>query len=142
MRAFPLAMLAAAVLLAGCGGHKAASPERVARAWSDAINAGDDEKAADLFAPGAVIVQGTQITLSTHADALQWNAGLPCAGHVVSVDVEGEQATVVFVLGRRPGHLCDGPGQRAAAVFGVHDGKIVLWHQIPVPGSGAGAPPA
>jgi limonene-1,2-epoxide hydrolase len=141
VRVLPLAALAAAALLAGCGGHKARSPEQVVRAWSAAINAGDDEKAADLFAPGAVVVQGIQITLTTHDDALQWNSGLPCAGYVQSVDVAGEQATAIFVLGSRPGHMCDGPGQKAAAVFTVHEGKIVLWHQIPVPGS-ENAPPA
>ena len=141
MRTLSVAVLAAAALLAGCGGHKAASPEKVVREWSAAINAGDDEKAAGLFAAGAVVIQGIQITLATHDDAVQWNSGLPCAGYVQSVDVEGEKATAVFVLGRRPGHLCDGPGQKAAAVFEVHDGKIVLWHQIPVPGTEA-APPA
>jgi hypothetical protein len=114
----------------------------VVRAWSTAINAGNDEQAAALFAPGAIVVQGSQVTLATHADAVRWNSGLPCAGHVESVAVEGEQATAVFVLGNRPGHYCSGPGQKAAAVFTVHAGKIVVWHQIPVPGSGAGAPQA
>jgi hypothetical protein len=141
LRVLPFAALAVAALLAGCGGHKAASPESVVREWSKAINAGDNERAADLFAPGAVVVQVTEITLATHADAVQWNEGLPCAGHIQSVVVEGEQATAVFVLGGRPGHFCSGPGQKAAAVFTVHDGKIVLWHQVPVPGS-ANAPPA
>jgi hypothetical protein len=141
LRVLPFAALAAAALLAGCGGHKAASPESVVRAWSKAVNAGDNEKAANLFAPGAVVVQGTEITLTTHDDAVQWNEGLPCAGYIQSVDVDGEQATAVFVLGGRPGHFCTGPGQQAAAVFTVHEGKIVLWHEVPVPGSGA-APPA
>jgi hypothetical protein len=141
LRILPFAALAAAALLVGCGGHEAASPESVVRAWSNAINAGDNEKAASLFAPGAVVVQGTEITLATHDDAVQWNAGLPCAGHIESVDVDGEEATAIFVLGGRPGHFCTGPGQKAAAVFTVHDGKIVLWHEIPVPGT-ANAPPA
>ena len=69
------------------------------RAWSTAINAGNDEQAAALFAPGAIVVQGSQVTLATHADAVHWNSGLPCAGHIESVAVEGEQATAVFVLG-------------------------------------------
>jgi hypothetical protein len=138
LRALPLAALAAAALLAGCGGHKTASPESVVRAWSAAINAGDDKKAADLFAPGAVVIQGIQITLATHGDAVEWNSGLPCAGFVKSVDVEGEKATAVFVLGGRPGHQCDGPGQKAAVEFVVHEGKIVSWQQIPVPGAATG----
>jgi limonene-1,2-epoxide hydrolase len=137
VRALPLAALAAAALLAGCGGHKPASPEAVVRAWSAAINAGDDEKAAGLFAPGAVVTQGASITLATHGDAVQWNSGLPCAGFVQSVEVQAEQATAVFVLGGRPGHRCGGPGQKAAAIFTVHDGKIVSWEEIAVPGSPA-----
>jgi hypothetical protein len=39
----------------------------------------------------------------------------------------------VFVLGHRPKHTCDGPGQKAAAVFVVENGLITLWEQIPVP---------
>ena len=141
MRALPFAALAAAALLVGCGGHKPASPESVVRAWSKAINTGDNEAAASLFAPGAVVVQVTETTLATHDEALQWNEGLPCSGRIESVEVDGEEATAIFVLGGRPGHYCTGPGQKAAAVFTVHDGKIVLWHEIPVPGS-ANAPPA
>jgi limonene-1,2-epoxide hydrolase len=138
LRALTLAALVSAAFLTGCGGHKPASPESVVRAWSAAINAGDDEKAADLFAPGAVVIQGIQLTLATRGDAVQWNSGLPCAGFVQSVDVEGEQATAVFVLGGRTGHRCDAPGQKAAAVFVVHEGKIVSWHQVSVPASAAG----
>ena len=138
MRSLVLASLAAAALAAGCGAHKPAaqpaSPESVARAWSKAINAGDNEAAARLFAPGAVVVQGPEIVLRTHADAVAWNAGLPCAGRITAVMVDGERATVTFVLGRRPGQVCGGPGQKAAAVFTVRHGKIVLWHQIPPPG--------
>ncbi len=112
------------------------------RAWSKAIDAGDDEAAANLFAPGAIVVQNGQTVLRTHADAVQWNAGLPCAGHVAAITVDGEQATVTFVLGPRPGHTCDGPGQEATAVFTVHRGKIVLWRQVPNPSTGSGAPAA
>ena len=61
-----LAVVALASSLAACGGHSA-SPENVARAWSKAINAGDNEAAARLFAPGAVVVQGPEIVLRTHA---------------------------------------------------------------------------
>jgi len=134
--------LLAVALLAGCGGHKPASPESVVRAWSAAINAGENEKAADLFAPGAVVVQSGQLVLRTHADAVAWNAALPCAGHIVQIATDGEQATATFLLGERPGQICDGPGQKATAVFTVHRGKIVLWHQVPNPGAGesGGAP--
>ena len=72
-------LLAAAcvlALLAGCGGGKT-SPASVVRAWSKALDAGDNQAAADLFAPGAQVIQGPVVTsLRTHADAVAWNAGL------------------------------------------------------------------
>lgn len=116
--------------LAGCGGGSP-SPESVVRAWSNALNAGDNERAASLFAPGAEIVQsGRVLRLWTHADAVAWNAALPCSGRIVSISTEGDTATATFVLGDRLTSACDGPGQRATAVFRVRDGKIVLWHQL------------
>ena len=80
------------------------------------------------------MIQEQQIVLRTHADAVAWNAGLPCAGRITDLAADGERVTVTFVLGRRPGQICGGPGQKAAAVFTVHRGKIVLWHQVPPPG--------
>jgi hypothetical protein len=142
LRTFVLALLAATALVAGCGGHAAASPESVARAWSKAINTGDNEAAAHLFARGAVVIQGEQIVLQTLADAVAWNAGLPCAGRITDLVVDGDRVTVTFVLGQRPGQLCGGPGQTAAAIFTVRRGKIVLWHQIAPPGENGTAPPA
>jgi hypothetical protein len=138
-RALAIALVVA--LAAGCGGHKAASPESVVRAWSTAIDRGDDEAAANLFAPGAVVIQGYQVVLRTHADAVEWNAGLPCAGHITSLTVDGDEVTAVFRLGQRPGHVCDGPGQEATAIFKVDKGKIILWHQVPNANPNA-APPA
>ena len=48
----PLAALALGILAiaVGCGGAGAESPETVVREWSDALNAGDNDRAADLFA--------------------------------------------------------------------------------------------
>ena len=40
----------------------------------------------------------------------------------------------------RPGHRCDAPGQEAAAIFKVVDGKIVLWHQTAPPPSTPSGP--
>ena len=126
--------LAAALLLAlvaGCGGGKA-SPESVVRAWSKALNAGDNQGAAALFAPNAEIVQGPVVLrLRTHADAVAWNAGLPCSGTIVAIAHRGEVVRATFVLGNRRYTPCDGPGQRATAIFRIRDGKIVLWHQVP-----------
>ena len=122
---------------ASCGGG-AASAESVVRAWSSALNAGDNESAADLFATNAEIVQGgTEHRLRNRADAVEWNAALPCSGRIVRIDARGDDVTATFVLGDRATSRCDGPGIRARAVIRVRAGKIVLWHQVPI----AQAPP-
>ena len=121
--------LALALALAGCGSTPP-SPESVVRAWSQELNQGDNQAAAKLFAPGAEVVQaGTTLRLDTHAQAVAWNAGLPCSGRIVSIKANGNTTTATFVLGDRPEHKCDGPGRRATAIFRVRKGKIVLWHQ-------------
>jgi len=127
-------LLAAAVilaLLAGCG-SAGTSPSSVVRAWSNALNADDNDAAADLFAPNAEVVQGSVVThLRTHAEAVAWNAGLPCSGKIVALSARGPVVRATFVLGDRKTGPCDGPGNRAAAIFRIRGGKIVLWHQVP-----------
>ena len=107
------------------------------RAWSQELNSGDNDAAAKLFAPGAEIVQGgTTIRLDTHAQAVAWNAALPCSGRIVSIKTKGDLTRATFVLGDRQTSKCDGPGEKATALFRVEKGKIVLWHQTgstPVP---------
>jgi limonene-1,2-epoxide hydrolase len=126
------ALLAAAVLTiaaGGCGGSPP-STESVVRAWSQALNTDDNERAADLFAHDAEIVQGgTVTTLQTHEQAVAWNSSLPCSGRIVSISTKGQNATATFVLGDRQHSQCDGPGHHATAIFKVVKGKIVLWHQ-------------
>jgi limonene-1,2-epoxide hydrolase len=126
-----------AVLASGCG-NSPPSTQSVVRAWSQALNADDNKGAADLFAPGAEVVQGpTVIHLRTHAQAEAWNSALPCSGRIVSIKSHGQTARATFVLGDRAHSRCDGPGQRATAIFRVVKGKIVLWHQA----SASTAPP-
>jgi hypothetical protein len=134
------AALLVALLLVGCGGHKTPpSAEQVARSWSAALNIAHDQTAANLFANGAKIIQVTELTLATHAEAVHWNEGLPCGGKIVSVTHESAtDVLVVFVLQTRPLHICGGPGDKAAAIFRVRDGKIVLWHEVAVPPPHAG----
>lgn len=121
-------------LAVGCGGGTATSPESVVREWSDALNAGDNERAADLFARGAQVVQGTEVVLlQTHADAVDFNSALPCSGKIVEVTTNEDTATATFLLGNRKTSHCDAPGQKAVAAFKVLHGKIVLWHQLPSP---------
>jgi limonene-1,2-epoxide hydrolase len=131
VRAPVVLCLAVVALLAGCGSGNP-SAESVVRAWSQALNDDDNDRAADLFARDAQVVQaGHEVTLRTHQDAVAWNAALPCSGRIVSIDTRGDTATATFVLGDRRHSTCDGPGQRATAIFKVVKGKIVLWHQTP-----------
>jgi hypothetical protein len=124
------AIILIALALVGCGGHKSASAEQVTRAWSAALNRNDNEAAARLFADGALIVQNGSETLETHADAVHWNAGLPCGGRITRLERHGKDEVIAqFELTERPRHSCDAPGGAAAAVFQVKDGKIVTWHQ-------------
>jgi SnoaL-like domain len=129
-----LAILLALALLAltvGCGGTPASS-ERVVREWSEALNAGDNERAADLFARDAQVVQGgNAFLLPNHAAAVDFNSSLPCSGRIVAMSTKGDTTTATFVLGNRTTSRCDAPGQKAVAAFQVRRGKIVLWHQLP-----------
>jgi limonene-1,2-epoxide hydrolase len=123
----PALLLVAA--LAGCGSTPP-SPESVVRAWSQELNSGDNQAAAKLFAPDAQIIQaGTTLRLRTQAQAVAWNAALPCSGRIVSIKTTGDTTRATFVLGDREKRKCDGPGQRATAIVRVKKGKIVLWHQ-------------
>jgi limonene-1,2-epoxide hydrolase len=117
----------------GCGSNPP-SAESVVRAWSQALNSEDNQGAANLFAPGAEIVQGDHVvTLRTHAQAVAWNSELPCSGRIVSIRSTEHTATATFELGDRSHSRCDGPGERATAIFRVVKGKIVLWHQTATP---------
>jgi SnoaL-like domain len=118
------------ILAAGCGSGSR-SGEEVVRAWSEALNAGDNEAAAELFAAGAQIVQGGRtVRLETHEDAIAWNASLPCSGRIVELETDGDTVTATFVLDDRTTTACDAPGAQATAAFRIDDGKIVLWHQL------------
>jgi limonene-1,2-epoxide hydrolase len=125
-----IALLVAVVaLLVGCGGSEA-SPEEVVRAWSTALNADQNEAAADLFAPGAKVVQGgLELTFSAHKDAVAWNQSLPCNGQIVGLDVDGSVVTASFLLRDSQTTPCDAPGERVTAIFTVEEGKITRWEQ-------------
>ena len=124
------AIVVAAALLAATP-----SPAQVVRSWSKALNANDNAAAAALFAHNARIVQGSlDVRLESRALAVGFNAALPCAGKIVDLRVSGDRVTATFLLGERPRHHCDAPGTKAAALFEIRNGKIVLWKQIPLPG--------
>ena len=137
MRRTAVLLALVAVVVAGCGTGPP-SAESVVRAWSEALNQGDNNTAGSLFASGAEVIQGGSVlTLRTEHDAVAWNAALPCSGRILSIRSRGNTATATFLLGDRRHSHCDGPGQRATAIFKVRRGKIVLWHQT----GSAPAPP-
>ena len=135
--------VALAVAAAGSGTARATtdtpSPAAVVRAWSNALNANDNEAAGRLFAKNARVIQGPlDARIPTHALAVVFNNTLPCAGRIERMAVKGNQVVATFVLGHRPKHTCDGPGQEAAALFVVQKGKIVLWEQLALPPAPSG----
>lgn len=129
-----LVSLLAVPVAAAAGTDSPAAAKRVVRAWSARLNAYDNAGAARLFARPAVFVQGgAALRLETSSDIALWHSLLPCAGRVVSITVHGDAATAVFVLANGKHRRCDAPGQKAAAVFRIRHGKILMWIQIPVP---------
>ena len=119
------------VVVSGCG-SKTENPTAIVESWSKALNAGDDAAAAGLFSDDATVIQGGQtVKLAGHAEALSFNASLPCGGEIVEQSLAGNEVTATFSLTERPGHTCDGTGHTAVAVFRIADGKIVVWHQLP-----------
>ncbi|HEY3922785.1 MAG TPA: hypothetical protein VGL76_11830 [Gaiellaceae bacterium] len=112
----------------------------VVRAWSTHLNSGDNAGVAKLFHLPAIMIQGPyEFRLTTTKDVARWHAQLPCAGHIVSIQVAGRYATAVFRLGNRPKSKCDAPGSLAAARFFIVKGKIVSWEQVPPPVAGPSA---
>jgi limonene-1,2-epoxide hydrolase len=130
--AFLLLMLVFAAGLAGCGDDKSADPVKLVESWSQAINASDDETAAALFGPNALVIQdGHRTRLPGPDQALAFNSSLPCGAKITTTSVKSNEVTATFTLTRRPGHMCDGTGESAVAVFRIEDGKITLWHELP-----------
>jgi limonene-1,2-epoxide hydrolase len=139
LRAALLVLVTAFV--ASAFGGSANRDVQVVRAWSSALNAGDDAKAASYFALNARVIQGSLVAvLRTRKSAVVFNASLPCSGRIVATTVRNHLVTATFVLGQRPGHRCDGPGQTAFAAFRITNGKITLWHQLPGPPGPGGNP--
>jgi hypothetical protein len=125
-----------AALVAATPASATRGPAAVVRAWSAAVNRGDNEAAANLFAKNATVAQGGYILrLKTHRLAVLWNKGLPCGAKILTIAVDRKHgvADATFLLrDRSPVQPCDAPGIRARAAFTVRRGKIVAWVQLPV----------
>jgi hypothetical protein len=133
------AVASLALTAAACGGadespgrDRPATPsdERVIRQWSASVNRGDYDRAADLFADGAVVEQVTEVRLETHDDAVAFNRGLPCRADVTDVEEQEDGALAAFELREGRTGEC-GEGGRARVLFVISDGEIEEWRQLP-----------
>jgi limonene-1,2-epoxide hydrolase len=135
-RATVVALVVSTALAVGAAAAEAkapAGPAAVVRAWTAALNRGDNEAGANLFAKNAVVVQnGMKLVLFNHRVAVLWMQGVPCSGRLVKLRVRKDVADATFVLGARKKIKCDAPGIKARALFRVRNGKIVAWAQVPV----------
>jgi hypothetical protein len=126
-----LAVLALAA--AGCGGgDRPRTPTEVVRAWSAALNRGDNKAAAALFGSKVRFVAGDyQKVLRTRAQALAFNRALGWCGPIVRLARHGTEVMAQFSLASRPSGHCERGGREHGSVdFFVHDGKIVFFSQI------------
>jgi SnoaL-like domain len=121
-----------AVAAAGCGGSSQRTPAQVVRAWSAAVNRGDDEAAAALFGSRVVFVAGdSRRVLRTRAQTLAFNRAIGWCGPIVRLVRTDEEIVAQFSLASRPsGHCERGGRERGSVAFRVRDGKIVRFDQI------------
>jgi hypothetical protein len=158
MKRSALLALAAAALVAGCGGDHAqkpivrsqappqqphvralpARPPEVAliRRWSDTLRAGHVAAASRLFhLPALAQNDGPELALQSRSDVRAFNASLPCGAVLLDARrVAGGYTLAVFRLTDRPGAACGtGTGQRAAAAFRFKGALISDWRRVPVP---------
>jgi hypothetical protein len=104
-----LAVLAIAAV--GCGGGRG-SPTEVVRAWSAAVNRGDDEAAAALFGPKVEFVAGDyQTVLRTRAEVLAFNRAIGWCGPIVRLARNGDEVVAQFALASRPSGHCERGGR-------------------------------
>jgi hypothetical protein len=123
--------LLAGLLLAGCG-RGAIPPEAVVRAWSDAVNTGENDRAASQLGRGAIVIQGAdERVLHTQADAVAWNQALPCASLVMKIQTHKDIVTATFRLGDRGVKgSCAAAGGTATIEFEVRHNLIVFLRQL------------
>jgi hypothetical protein len=132
MRRAQLFLVVLAVAAAGCGGSSHRTPAEVVRAWSAALNSGDEEAAAELFGPKAVFVAGDyQTVLRTREQVLAFHREMVWCGPIVRLRAHSDEVEAQFSLASRPyGHCERGGRERGSVYFRIRDGKIVFFDQI------------
>jgi SnoaL-like domain len=126
-------LIVIAVAAAGCGGsHGHKTPAQVVRAWSAALNRGDEEAAAALFGPKAVFVAGDyQTVLRTREQVLAFHREIVWCGPIVRLAAHGDEVEAQFSLASRPTAHCERGGrERGSVYFRIRDGKIVFFDRI------------
>jgi hypothetical protein len=118
---------------------------RVIRAWLDALNHDEIERAASYFALPSKFQNGTPVlTVDSRVERIAVNLALPCGAKATEMRGAGTFTIVTFRLIDRPGGECgQGAGGRARGAIRVAKDKIVEWYRLPeVPGGEQIAPPA
>jgi len=162
----PELVLAAAVLLGGCGGGASGADSgpaartttapapslaggaraRVVRGWSDTLRHGDIRGAAGYFALPSVVSNGTPpLAVRNRDQAVTFNRALPCGSRLERTLSRGRYIVGVFRLTDRTGpgaqRPCDGRGAEAAVAFRIAGGHIREWRRVAaVPHRGAPIP--
>lgn len=144
-----LALLAAAGLAAACGSATVprptpeprpapetvpavVPPSEIVFRWADAVAHEQNGDAADLFAPGARVVQPGRedIVLRTREDAVLFNEALLCQAKVIAMWQEGRVLTALFRLDSRSTFACPAPLTTDLASFTIVDGRITRWERL------------
>ena|SRR6188472_1507339 len=99
--------------------------------WANALREGNAERAARYFALPAIVAQSDTIQLATHADALEFNEGLPCGARLLEVQHNGRYIVGTFRLTAKPGQTCLTPGQRVRVAFVIQRRHFTEWRQVP-----------
>jgi hypothetical protein len=126
-------------------GPSDAGARRVIRAWLDALDHNDIERAAAYFALPSKFQNGTPVlTLDSEQERIAVNVALPCGARATEMRGAGPFTIVSFRLIDRPGGECgQAVGGRARGAIRVARGRIVEWYRLPdVPGGEQTAPPA
>ena len=130
MRRAQLFLVVLAVAAAGCGGSSHRTPAEVVRAWSAALNRGDEEAAAALFGPNAVFVAGDyQTVLRTREQALAFHREMVWCGPIVRLRAHGDEVEAQFSLASRR-RCVRGGRERGSVYFRIRGDKIVFFDQI------------
>lgn len=124
-------------------GDMAADPAQAAvvKRWAAALQGGHLLRAADAFADGAVVTNGTPpLHLKNRRERLAFNLTFPCGADVVRVRSAKGYLLVTYQLTDRVGSKCDGAGNRALGAVKVTGTKMTEWYRLgDPPQSSAGA---